>query len=103
MVRVGLLFGPVPGHPGFGRPRVASPLFPSVTVTLPDGHRLVEQAPGAAASRPYVHALRTSGITRPSPKPAGCAASAAVHSPTGAWGPALATRLGAPDRRHPHL
>ena len=49
--------GLFPVTPGTANLALASPLFPSVTITLPDGRRLVEHAPGAAASRPYVQAL----------------------------------------------
>ena len=38
--------GLFPVTPGAGNLSLASPFFPSVTVTLPDGRRLVEQAPG---------------------------------------------------------
>jgi predicted alpha-1,2-mannosidase len=57
--------GLFPVTPGEADLELASPLFPSVTITLADGHRLVERAPGAAASRPYIRALQVSGITRP--------------------------------------
>ncbi len=79
--------GLFPVTPGSADLALASPLFPSVTVTLPDGHRLVEDAPGAAASRPYVHALTVSGVTRPAlpPAAAGCAAPATPRSPAGTW------------------
>ena len=58
--------GLFPVTPGEANLALASPLFPSVTITLPDGRRLVETAPGASSSRPYVHALTVSGLTRPS-------------------------------------
>ena len=79
--------GLFPVTPGSANLALASPLFPSVTITLPDGHRLVEDAPGAAASRPYVHALSVSGVTRPAPPPseAGCTSSPVSHSPSGTW------------------
>ena len=57
--------GLFPVTPGSANLSLASPLFPSVVITLPSGRRLVEQAPGATASRPYVHALTVSGVTRP--------------------------------------
>jgi predicted alpha-1,2-mannosidase len=79
--------GLFPVTPGSANLALASPLFPSVTITLPDGHRLVEQAPGAAASRPYVHALTVSGVARPVPPTslAGCTATAAPPSPGDTW------------------
>ena len=61
--------GLFPVTPGAANLSLASPLFPSVTITLPNGRRLVERAPGATASRPYVHTLSVSGITRPLPAP----------------------------------
>ena len=71
--------------PGSADLALASPLFPSVTVTLPDGRRLVEQAPGAAASRPYVHALTVSGVTHPAPAPPVCSGAPQPRSPAGTW------------------
>jgi hypothetical protein len=66
-----------PVTPGSGNLALASPLFPSVTLTLPDGRRLVEHAPGAAASRPFVHALTVTGVSQPALTPSGtrCAQS----------------------------
>jgi predicted alpha-1,2-mannosidase len=57
--------GMFPVTPATANLALASPLFPSVTISLPDGRRLVEDAPGAASSRPYVHALTVSGVTKP--------------------------------------
>ena len=73
--------------PGSADLALASPLFPSVTIALPDGRHLVEHAPGAAASRPYVHALRVSGVSEPTPTPsaASCGASTASGGRAGAW------------------
>ena len=82
--------GLFPVTPGTANLALASPLFPSVTIALPDGRRLVELAPGAAASRPYVHALSVSGAPRPAPAPTavGCPASApsGPHAAGGTWG-----------------
>jgi len=77
--------GLFPVTPGSANLALASPLFPSVTITLPDGHRLLEQAPGAAASRPFVHALTVSGVAHPSVQVPGCPDSSAPRSPTGTW------------------
>ena len=77
--------GLFPVTPGSADLALASPLFPSVTVTLPDGRRLEEQAPGAAATRPYVHALTVSGVTHPAPEPSGCSGAPQPRSPAGAW------------------
>ncbi len=90
--------GLFPVTPGEANLALASPLFPSVTITLSDGHRLVEDAPGAAASRPYIRALQVSGITRPSPQAPTCAGkSSQPASATGwdlPWLPASAIRTG---------
>ena len=77
--------GLFPVTPGSADLALASPLFPSATVTLPDGRRLVEQAPGAAATRPYVHALTVSGVTHPAPAPPECSGAPQPHSPAGTW------------------
>ncbi len=71
-----------PVTPGSADLELASPLFPSESVLLPDGHRLVLRAPGAAASRPYVHALTASGITRPPAAPGACAVAPAASTPS---------------------
>jgi predicted alpha-1,2-mannosidase len=79
--------GLFPVTPGAADLALASPLFPTASIQLPDGHRLVLHAPGAAASRPYVHALTVSGVTRPAADSGVCGASsrsAAVASPN-AW------------------
>ena len=78
--------GLFPVTPGSANLALASPLFPSVRITLPDGRRLVEVAPGAAASRPYVHALTVNGVTRPIPGPARCGRSTTPRPSTGNWG-----------------
>ena len=63
--------GLYPVTPGTATLAIASPLFPVVDVTLGDGHHLVLHARGASASRPYVHALHATGITRPAPSTPG--------------------------------
>ncbi len=76
--------GLFPVTPGSASLALASPLFPSVHVTLPDGRRLVEDAPGAAASRPYVQALTVTGVTHPASQ-ATCATAPVPLSPAGTW------------------
>ncbi len=79
--------GLFPVTPGTANLALASPLFPSVTIVLPDGRHLVESAPGAAPSRPYVHALRVTGVTTPSSSSAttcGGRDTTATRT-TGAW------------------
>jgi len=80
--------GLFPVTPGEADLALASPLFPSVTISLPDGHRLVERAPGAAASRPYVQALRVSGVARPAPSSPTCAGASSTASGGHAGNPA---------------
>ena len=81
--------GLFPVTPGTANLALASPLFPSVTVALSDGRRLVEQATGAAASRPYVHALSVSGVARPAPAPTAASCPASVpsgpHATSATW------------------
>ena len=92
-----------PVTPGTANLALASPLFPSVTVSLPDGRRLVEHARGAAATRPFVHALTVAGVPQPAPAPAGTGCSASSTSGSGAgshrwnrpWLPASVLRTGA--------
>ncbi len=90
--------GLFPVTPGEADLELASPLFPSVTITLPDGHRLVERAPGAAASRPYIRALQVSGITRPKTPAAADGAAPSNHTTAHGWDlpwlPASAIRSG---------
>ena len=78
------LFPVTPGTADFA---LASPLFPNESILLPDGHRLVLHAPGAAASRPYIHALTATGVTHPpaaSTPGLACAPPAQPSSPD-AW------------------
>jgi predicted alpha-1,2-mannosidase len=77
--------GLFPVTPGSAELALASPLFPLVTITLPKGGHLVEKAPGAAASRPYVHALTVSGVARQGPSRSTCTGTPEPHAPTGAW------------------
>ncbi len=77
--------GLFPVTPGTADMALASPLFPSVTVTLPDGRHLVEHAPAAAASRPYVHALTVSGLPQPPVAAGACGPSPGSHAPAGTW------------------
>ena len=53
--------GLYPLTPGTANLAIASPLFPVVSVDLADGHRLVEHAPNASRSTPFVHSLRVAG------------------------------------------
>jgi hypothetical protein len=52
---------------------------------LPDGHRLVLHAPGAAASRPYIQALTASGISHPPATTTACPATFPPISPANGW------------------
>ncbi len=53
--------GLYPLTPGTANLAVASPLFPVVSVDLSSGHHLVEHAPNASRSTPFVHSLRVVG------------------------------------------
>ena len=53
--------GLYPVTPGSADLALASPLFPAVSVTLPDGRKLVLHAPSASASTPYIHSLSLAG------------------------------------------
>jgi predicted alpha-1,2-mannosidase len=77
--------GMFPVTPGAANLSLASPLFPSVNVTLPNGRHLVEQAAGAAASRPYVHTLSVSGIARPVTAGSTCGGTTSAHTSAGNW------------------
>ena len=77
--------GLFPVTPGSANLSLASPLFPSVTITLPNGRHLVEQAPGADASRPYVHALTVSGVTRPTAVSSSCNGTSSARASAGNW------------------
>jgi predicted alpha-1,2-mannosidase len=72
--------GLFPITPGTATLALASPLFPSVRILLPDGHRLVENAPGAAASRPYIRALSVHGVTQPARATDACASTSSAST-----------------------
>ncbi len=90
--------GLFPVTPGEANLALASPLFSTVVITLPDGHRLVERAPAAAPSRPYVHGLSVTGIDRPDLQTGGCAPGSTRPSIGTSWDrpwlPASAIRTG---------
>ena len=73
--------GLYPVTPGSADLALASPLFPRVSLTLPDGRELVMHAPSASASTPYIHSLTLvgAGVTRTTPT----CASGTVDRPTG--------------------
>ena len=95
--------GLFPVTPGEADLALASPLFPSVAITLPDGRRLVETAPGASSSRPYVHALTVSGLTRPSAGTQQCTGARGGRYSRRDLGHALATGVRAERRGDPAL
>jgi len=78
--------GMFPVTPATANLALASPLFPHVTISLPDGRHLVEDAPGAASSKPYVHALTVAGVTKPASPGASCAtrSTPSAHA-AGTW------------------
>jgi predicted alpha-1,2-mannosidase len=70
--------GLYPVTPGTANLALASPLFPDVVLTLPDGHAVTEHAPGASAATPYVHSLKVTGV--PAPKSTASCSSPAPAS-----------------------
>jgi predicted alpha-1,2-mannosidase len=87
--------GMYPVTPGTANLALASPLFPQVVMTLPDGHQLVIDAPAASASTPYVHSLTVSGVGAPtsttSCPPAPSSGAAGWNQP---WLPSSVIRTG---------
>jgi predicted alpha-1,2-mannosidase len=77
--------GLFPVTPGTADLALASPLFPDTSIVLPDGRRLVLHAPGAAASRPYIHALTASGIAQPLIDTPGCTPTSSSSTAAGNW------------------
>jgi predicted alpha-1,2-mannosidase len=75
--------GLYPVTPGTANLALGSPLFPQVRMALPNGHALVLRAPAASASTPYVHALKVSGVARPSTSGSTCAP--VTHAASGTW------------------
>ena len=70
--------GMYPVTPGTADLALASPLFPDAVVALPDGHRIVIHAPGASASRPFIHSLHVAGVAVPRPATSTCAPATAA-------------------------
>jgi predicted alpha-1,2-mannosidase len=79
--------GLFPVTPGTADLAMASPLFPNESILLPDGHRLDFHAPGAAASRPYIHGVTAIGITHPpaASTPSSACSSVSPTSSAHAW------------------
>jgi predicted alpha-1,2-mannosidase len=77
--------GLFPVTPGSADLALASPLFSSVAIALPDGRHLVEHAPRAAASRPFVHALTVSGVARPRLAAESCSPSSRSPAHSATW------------------
>ena len=74
--------GMYPVTPGTADLALASPLFPKVVLTLPDGRHLVLDAPGASTSTPYVHSLAVTGVG--APKTGACSTGSDPRS-TASW------------------
>jgi predicted alpha-1,2-mannosidase len=72
--------GLYPVTPGTANLALASPLFPKVTLTLPDGRSIVMRAPAASATTPYVHTLEVSGVTPQAP-PSPCGSPTTPSAP----------------------
>ena len=82
--------GMYPVTPGSADLALASPLFPDISLTLPDSKQLIIRAPAASASTPYVHSLTVDG------------ASSARATPSCASG-VIASRAGATAWNQPWL
>ena len=102
--------GLYPVTPGIADLAIASPLFPEVRVELSGGHQLVELAPKASRTTPYVHSLRVGGAGVTAAPPS-CSPGAPASSSKADWsqpwlpssvithGATLTYRLGAtPDQ-----
>ena len=72
--------GMYPVTPGSADLALASPLFPDISLTLPDAKQLTIRAPAASSSTPYVNSLTITGAspTRASPS---CAPGATSSPP----------------------
>ncbi len=76
--------GLYPLTPGTANLAIASPLFPVVRVDLPGGRHLVEDAPNASRSTPFVHSLRVVGNGVAGSAPA-CSPGARTPTAKGDW------------------
>ncbi len=61
--------GMYPVTPGSADLALASPLFPDISLALPNGRRIVVHAPSASASTPYIHTLSITGADVPKTTP----------------------------------
>jgi predicted alpha-1,2-mannosidase len=89
--------GMYPVTPGSADLALASPLFPNVVVTLPDGRKLTVHAPSASPSTPYVHALTISGADPAAARPTCASGSRPSPDVTGwhqPWLPSSITTTG---------
>ncbi len=75
--------GMYPVTPGTADLALASPLFPKVVLTLPNGRHLVLDAPGASTSTPYIHSLEVSGVA--TPQPAACPGTPGPPARLASW------------------
>ena len=76
--------GMYPVTPGSADLALASPLFPNVSMTLPDSKKLVVHAPAAASSTPYVHSLTVAGAA-PSRATPTCASGRSASASGTSW------------------
>jgi putative alpha-1,2-mannosidase len=87
--------GLYPVTPGTANLAIASPLFPRISITLPNGRQLEISAPDASASTPYVQTLTASGLTPPATQ--ACTPSSSASAGTGwnsPWIPASFLQTG---------
>ena len=97
--------GMYPVTPGSADLALASPLFPDISMTLPNtSKKIVIHAPSASASAPYIHTLSVSGAdVAPGDAdllPSGTASPSASSTN---WEPAVAAVVDPVDRGNPDL
>ncbi len=89
--------GLYPVTPGSADLAMASPLFPRVAISLPDGHQIVLHAPGASATTAYIHSVQVSGARLSAPTACGMSAKPVAGSQNlqQPWLPASVLKTGA--------
>jgi predicted alpha-1,2-mannosidase len=77
--------GLYPVTPGAANLALGSPIFPDVSLTLPDNHKIVMKAPAASPSSPYVHSLSVRGVAVAKSKATCGSAAPMSNQATTAW------------------
>jgi predicted alpha-1,2-mannosidase len=76
--------GMYPVTPGTANLVLASPLFPRVSIALPDHRHIVMHAAAASKLTPYIHSLKISGVALPRSTPS-CVARTTSRSKSTTW------------------